>query len=532
MRRLGLILLLIVLFLPAFPVQAAGRGDVLRIAYTSRAGLEQLTARLDVWEVHPGHVVAYVTPAQRAWLISEGVHFTYQASAAAQPAAIPVYPCYRTIVELHAQLEAWAIEAPELLHLLTIGQSYEGRPLYVAQLTNHARTGEKPVLFVMANIHGRELITPELAMVFIKTLLDGYDSDPDITWLLDAHAIYVLVSANPDGHVKNEAGQPWAYWRKNTNPTNGVCDDMSYGVDLNRNSSFKWGGAGSSADPCDELYRGPVAASEVETQAFQQFAATLFPDQRGPLDTDAASLDTSGVFITLHSYSNLVLWPWGHTTTIAPNGAQLERLGRKLAAYNGYSPGQAVGLYPTTGSSDDWIYGELGIAGYTFEIGPDFYPACYVYDALIQPNVRALLYAAKVARAPYRLPFGPDALAVTATPTTTLRNDSITITATLDERQTGGQNIAAAEAYMDTPPWAGGTPLPLSAADGAFNGAVETVTAQIPVGMTAAGRHQLFVRGRDAAGNWGPVSAAFFEVQPGVLQRVFLPLLQVEGEMQ
>ena len=72
------------------------------------------------------------------------------------------------------------------------------------RLTNHSTTGFKPRFFLMANIHGRELITNETAMVFIQKLLQGYGNDPDITWLLDYDEIYVLVSANPDGHVKNE----------------------------------------------------------------------------------------------------------------------------------------------------------------------------------------------------------------------------------------------------------------------------------------------------------------------------------------
>ena len=46
---------------------------------------------------------------------------------------------------------------------------------------------------------------------------------------------------------------------------------------------------------------------------------SLFPDQRGPNDTDAAPPDTTGVLITLHSYANLVMWPWGHTATAPPN---------------------------------------------------------------------------------------------------------------------------------------------------------------------------------------------------------------------
>ena len=47
-------------------------------------------------------------------------------------------------------------------------------------------------------------------------------------------------------------------------------------------------------------------------------------------------------------------------------------LGRKLAYWNGYTPEQAIGLYPTDGTTTDFVYGELGIAAYTFELGTAF----------------------------------------------------------------------------------------------------------------------------------------------------------------
>lgn len=512
------LLLLFVLLVSVAPTRAADPAptpEVVEIPYTDAAALAELSARLDVWEVRPAEklLIAAVTPAERAWLEAQGYTVRSHATLNAHPDTIPGFPCYRTIAELYAQLDAWLAAYPQLMEGYTIGYSYQNRPLRVVRLTNEARGGTKPRFFLMANIHGRELITPETAMVFIQRLLDGYNVDPDITWLLDHHEIYVLVSSNPDGHIKNEPGQPWAWWRKNANPTNG-CANSTYGVDLNRNHSFKWGGA--STDPCDETYQGPRVASESETQAVQNYVRTLFPDQRGPADGDAAPADATGVFITLHSYSNLVLWPWGHTASAAPNSAQLAMLGTKMATFNGYTPEQSNSLYPTTGTSDDWAYGELGIAAYTFEIGTSgdgFYPPCSRYDALIQPNIGALLYAAKVARTPYLTSFGPDALQVTATPTTTLAGEPLRVQALIDDRQNGAKPIVAAEVYVDTPPWDGGTPIPLAAADGAFNSAVESVRGDLPTAELASGRHILFVRGRDATGFWGPVSAAFFYVE-------------------
>ncbi len=527
MRKCWLLLIVLGMTLAAaLPVKAVGpdNGRIVHITFASPEELAALAARLDVWEVHrdaqdpaTGYVVAYISTADAAWLASTGVAFVESPLNLALPETIPGFPCYRTVDEIYAQLEQWAEVYPGFTQLLTIGQSYEARPLRVLRVTNEATgTSGKPIFFLMANIHGRELITPETALVFTQYLLENYGIDPDVTWLLDEHLIYVLTSANPDGHIKNEAGQPWAYWRKNTHPY-GSCSSTSYGVDLNRNSSFHWGGPGASTDPCDDTYRGPSAASESETIRIQSFAASLFPDQRGPADTDPAPDDTTGVFITLHSYSNLVLWPWGDTYTPAPNAAQLQMLGRRMASFNGYTPQQSSGLYPTSGATDDWAYGELGVAAYTFEIGSDgdgFYPACSRYDALIQPNVDALLYAAKVARTPYITSFGPHAQNVSVTPGAVLIGQPVTVQAALNDADSvsAGQTIAAAEAYLGAPPWDGGIPIPLLAVDGTFDETAEAVQGQLATAGLTRGRRLVYVRGQDANGFWGPISAAFVEL--------------------
>jgi carboxypeptidase T len=527
-------------------------GDgVVQILFTSPAELALLAQHLDIWEVihalqdgashdvpGAGTVVAWITTADAIWLAERGFIVEPSPLLTVQPATIPGTPCYRTVDELYAQLAAWAADYPTLTELYTVGDSYEGRPLLVMRLMRQQTDElERPVFFLMANIHGRELITPEVAMAFIALLLEGYGVDPDVTWLLDHHRIEVLVSANPDGHVRNETGYPWAYWRKNANPSYGLCGGTTFGIDLNRNSSFAWGGA--SSYPCAETYQGPEAVSETETQAVQALIRELFPDQREPAPDAAAPDDATGLFITLHSYSNLVLWPWGHTYTDAPNAAQLAQLGRKLASYNGYIAEQASRqLYLASGTTDDFAYGELGVAAYTFEIGSrldGFYPPCSRYDALVQPNLGALLYAAKVARTPYLTPAGPDTLEVTALGVTYGEKLVLTVTAQVDDRQTGELAIAGAEVTYGVPPWEGGTAYPLRADDGAFDSAVESVSGKVVVtlpapaagaasGTSTAGAPLVFVRGRDAGGAWGPVSAAFVEIAgEGEWKTLYLP---------
>src|SRR6185503_13100673 len=192
--------------------------------------------------------------------------------------------------------------------------------------------------------------------------------DGDATWLLDEHLIVVVPVANPDGRVLAEQGY---LQRKNTDTSHGSCGVPRIGVDLNRNADFKWGVVnGPTESPCGETYPGPVPASEPEITALQSLVRSLFADQRGPGDTDAAPITTTGVLLTIHSYSNLVLWPWGWTGTPAPNAAPLSAIGRKFASYNGYTAQQSILLYPTSGTTDDWAYGELGIAASPSRSGP------------------------------------------------------------------------------------------------------------------------------------------------------------------
>lgn len=539
---LQLLLLIIITLCASQPVRSSPAAPVAAwIVFETESELLQLARHLDIWEVHregaAGRLLAGIGPRELTWLASQRFSYTPLDATALAQAAIETTTCYRTVDALYEQLTAWAAAHPDLTELRTIGESYERRQLLALRLTNRATGGDKPIFFLMAGIHGRELIAPEAAMVFTDRILSGYGVEADITWLLDYSIIEVLVVANPDGHVRNESNPQWPGWRKNTNPTYGACDGTRFGVDLNRNFAFAWGNA--STDPCRETYQGPTPNSEAETQAITDFIRDLYPDQRPDDLVSPASETTSGLFITLHSYGDLVLWPWGNTDAAAPNAAALAQLGEKLAGYNGYTPQQASDLYPASGTTDDFVYGELGIAAYTFEIGSyadGFFPPCYRYEALIAPNIEAFLYAAKVAHAPYLWPAGPDVVELALS----LRYDRaigdgeggneatpmLQIIAELDDGRSGGEAIAAAEATINTPPWLeelDGGRAPLYAADGAFDTAQETVSATLTLKALPPGRHLVFVRGQDASGNWGAVAADFITV--GRRYFAFLPLV-------
>ncbi|MFC3832357.1 MULTISPECIES: M14 family zinc carboxypeptidase [Deinococcus] len=465
-----------------------------------------------------------VTAAVRGWTVSIDQAATDRANAAStvRPLSIPNYACYRTVEETYASAQALAAQYPNLATWTAIGPTWlktrgqGGYDMYELVLTNRSTGGVKPKLMVTASIHAREYTPAELTTRFAEYLLSNYGTDADITWMLDTQEVHLVLQTNPDGRKKAEAG---ASWRKNVNTLNGCT--TTYGVDLNRNFSFHWNSGGSSTAPCNETYMGPSAASEPETQNIQALMNRVFPDQRGPNMTDPAPADAMGVYIDVHSYSNLVLWPWGDTSTPAPNAAGLQSLGRKLAYFNGYTPEQSIGLYPTSGTTIDYAYGNLGVAAYTFELGSAFFEPCSTFTGTILPqNQAALLYALRVARAPYQLGSGADILNVSA-PATVASGTTFTLSATADNTRFNTSNgaeatrtVASAEYTVDTPPWAGGTAQPLGAADGTFNAASEGVRASIPTAGLSEGRHTIYVRARNSAGGYGPVSAVFVTVTP------------------
>ncbi|MCW7539965.1 M14 family metallopeptidase [Aquabacterium sp. A7-Y] len=456
------------------------------------------------------------------------------AAADAGVQSIPGYACYETVEETYAVAQGFAAHHPNLASWIDVGDSWEkarglgGWDLRVLKLTNRATGGNKPKLLINGAIHAREYTTAPLVLEFARWLVKGYGTQADATWILDHHEVHLMLHTNPDGRKKAETGLSW---RKNTNQDYCGATSNQRGADLNRNFSFSWnstGGEGSSGNPCDMTFRGSGPASEPEVRAVERYIRSLWRDRRGPGLGDAAPADTSGIHLDIHSYSQLVLWPWGETATPSGNATAFQTLGRRFAWFNGYSPQQSIGLYPTEGTSDGPSYGELGVAAYTFELGTSFFESCSAYNSTIKPdNLPALIYAAKVVRTPYITPAGPDVLSPTfageASGAGVMAGTPVALSASVTDTRfnhSNGteptQNIVAAEAFIDTPPWLpGAVAIPLAASDGSFDAHTESVGATLGTDGLRPGRHIVYVRGRDAAGIDGPISAVFLQIRGG-----------------
>lgn len=553
---IGLLLLLGSLYLGMLvglmPRSAPAANDsaplIVRIRAASEAERRRLVdTGIDLLEMLEGDDrFALVTQDQRDELLAAGWDVRPDAlqSALLHRSRLAAFdPSYRTVEQTEQLLHDLAAQYPGLATLVDYGDSWAktqpedapGYDLLALRITNNAIAGPKPTFFLMAAIHARELTTSELATRFAQLLLESYGVDPDISWMLDEHEVVIVPIVNPDGRKLAEQG---FYQRKNLNDTApGTCvpppnEGSQEGVDLNRNSSYAWGTVNSpNLSACSLVYPGPSAASEPETAALQALVSQIYGSRPSPGAGQAAASDSDGLLITLHSYSNLVLWPWGHTSEQAPNAAELARLGQQFAALNGYTPYQSINLYPTSGTTDDWSYATLNIASYTFEVGPTseacggFMPPYSCLDggsggSFWPRNLPALLYALRVARAPYSQPAGPQI----SIDSLVRSGSSLTVTVRLDGR---GQSLQAAEISLGGSAYRSIAPIALQPSDGTFNDPVEQASATF-VTELGAGTY-LLARGQTVDASWGPPDADWLptpQALPPPQHLLWLPVLR------
>jgi len=268
---------------------------------------------------------------------------------------------FRDLAELDAFYGSLVSAYPGLISVETIGQSIEGRPIKAYTISGTSPAGDegtadpddKPSLIVHGMIHAREWISPMTVTYLVRGLVEGYGTDDRITTLLDTVTFRVIPILNPDGFDYTWTNS--RLWRKNRRG--------GFGVDLNRNFSTGWGGSGSSGSTGSNTYRGSAPFSEPESRALRDYIL---------------SVPNRVVHVDVHSFSQLVLWPYGFTPNLVggDDGAVLAALGTAYAddikAETGarYTPQQATDLYVASGITTDWAFVEGGVFGWTIELRP------------------------------------------------------------------------------------------------------------------------------------------------------------------
>uniref|UniRef100_A0A8C8BI16 Carboxypeptidase A2 n=1 Tax=Otus sunia TaxID=257818 RepID=A0A8C8BI16_9STRI len=225
------------------------------------------------------------------------------------------YGTYHSLDSIYAELDHLVSEYSDIVSKLQIGQSYEKRPLYVLKFSTGG--SNRPAIWIDAGIHSREWVTQASAIWIARQIASDYGKDPSITSLLNKMDIFLLTVTNPDGYVFTHTTN--RMWRKTRSKNQGsVC----VGVDPNRNWDAGFGGPGASNNPCSDSYHGPSANSEVEVRSVVNFIKN-----HGNIRA----------FLTLHSYSQLLMYPYGYKCTEPADHAELVRQNALALASSGLS---------------------------------------------------------------------------------------------------------------------------------------------------------------------------------------------------
>lgn len=268
---------------------------------------------------------------------------------------------YHTMDEISAWMQQVEQESPEVVSLEVYGQTYEKRNISLMKIGLKS-TVNKKAIWMDCGIHAREWISPAFCQYFVKEILRTYKTDTKVNEMLKNLDFYITPVLNMDGYIYTWADKANRLWRKSRSPGPAGCNDpLCYGTDLNRNFYANWGMVGVSKNCCSEVYNGIGALSESEAQAVTDYLTN--------------KQNVFLCFLTIHSYGQLILVPYGHPNISAPNYPELMEVGLAAAtaikAVHGmdYTVGTSPDiLYPNSGSSRDFAR-LIGIPfSFTFEL--------------------------------------------------------------------------------------------------------------------------------------------------------------------
>ncbi|MDP9405815.1 MAG: hypothetical protein M3O86_04320, partial [Actinomycetota bacterium] len=359
---------------------------------TDVRGATLLGESFDLTEhAHEGRYDVIAWPGDRARLEAAGYEYDVVvedlvgldirerlAEAAAQEAAPQQRMTYRVLANYNNDMRRLETLAPDLVKLVTLpNKTHQGRDVLALEIGGNiaaAATDGRPQSLLMGLHHAREWPSAELTMMFAEDLVDSYlKGDAEIKGVLDQLRLFVIPVVNPDGFVRSRetvsdfvaplpgaaavAGE-FAYHRKNMRPhtvlgRSELAGTVQQGVDPNRNYPYKWGGPGASGSTSVQTYYGPGPGSEPEIK-------------------NILSILRNSQVLTLisnHTYSDLVLRPFGDTRANTPDEKIIKGHADAMAEINGYRSIKGIELYVTTGTTEDWVYGTTGALSFTFEIG-------------------------------------------------------------------------------------------------------------------------------------------------------------------
>jgi len=264
--------------------------------------------------------------------------------------------------EMKAQFPDLITEKTQISDILT----HEERPVYHVIISDNPETDEadEPKVLYTAIHHAREPLSMSQTIFYMWYLLENYETNDEVKFLVDNTQMFFVPCINPDGYLFNEENNSggFGFHRKNMAPVG----TSNPGVDLNRNYGYEWGTTGISFNQNSDVYPGSGPFSEPETQAMRW----LMYNNNFRFAANA------------HSFGNLLLHPVGTTfEEFADHHNYFTAYTNHMASCNGYIAQKSSGLSLASGDSDDYSYQvDIGVESkdtifsMTPEVGTSFWP--------------------------------------------------------------------------------------------------------------------------------------------------------------
>ncbi|KAJ6623370.1 Zinc carboxypeptidase A 1 [Pseudolycoriella hygida] len=250
---------------------------------------------------------------------------------------------YYELETIYAWLDHLAEKYSDVVTLINIGKSFEGRPIKGVKLSHDK---ENTVVFIEAGMHSEEWASPAVATYILDQLLTSTNS------IVQHFAKYfnwiVVPVCNPDGYKYTFDKD--RLWRKNRQPF-----FRCYGVDLNRNFNVSWAFNSPYADSCSNNYPGPSAFSAPETTAIATYLRKNAESQR------------IKTYLSFHAASQNLQVPYAADRPHSPNFNDLLKIGNRAGkGFSKYRKQLLDGTYfalnyGARGTSLDWAYKELNV---------------------------------------------------------------------------------------------------------------------------------------------------------------------------
>ena len=266
---------------------------------------------------------------------------------------------------------------PNLIQVIQIGTTYEGRNIVLVKISQNVETAdEKPAMLYTGSIHAREWIGNELALKFIEYVAENQHIDPELEKSLNESTLYMVPCLNPDGYEYSR--KHFSFWRKNRR----INHDGTYGVDLNRNFSI---GFVKQSNTSSNVYGGEEPFSEAETSAIKAFV-----DSHDNITIAFDYHSQGNVFFPAHKFKHEAEIDGTDMSVLCANmNDEFSKVtGRKYGIHRGKPPATLI-----SGSGREYYYSR-GIIAIVVEVGtkniPDYMKSM---SGSINENIPALKYA-------------------------------------------------------------------------------------------------------------------------------------------